>query len=235
MVPEPLSAPRLTVVVMAYDEAASLEAVVRELDAAAARATGGSHEVLVVDDGSRDGTGELADRLAAELPAARVVHHPGNRGLGGVYRTGYAEARGTLVTFFPADGQFPASIVEDFVPRMEGRDLVLGYVERRTDSLRGRLLSLGERLLYRALFGRLPRFQGVMMFRRAILDALPLRSTGRGWGIVMELLVRATRKGLRVESVPTPLRPRAAGRSKVQDSRTVWANLRQALELRRLL
>jgi glycosyltransferase involved in cell wall biosynthesis len=229
-----VSPPRLTVVVMAFDEAASLEAVVRELDEAAARAAP-SHEVLVVDDGSTDGTAALADRLAAERGAVRVVHHPENRGLGGVYRTGYAEARGELVTFFPADGQFPASILEDFVPRMAARDLVLGYVERRTDSARGRVLSGAERALYRVLFGRLPRFQGVMMFRREILGRLPLRSSGRGWGIVMELVVRATRAGLRIESAPTPLLDRRAGRSKVQTARSVWSNLAQALALRRLL
>lgn len=231
------TAPALTVVVMAYDEAGSLEGVVDELRSTLS-SLGIPAEILIVDDGSGDGTSDLAERLAAPAaeggPLIRVTHHGVNQGLGGVYRTGFTAAEGDLVTFFPADGQFPASILEDFVPAMEDRDLVLGYVPRR-DSAVGRVLSSAERLVYRVLLGPLPRFQGVFLARRAKVLALGLRSTGRGWGIVMEMLVRARRAGWRVESRPTPLRARQAGRSKVQNARTVWANLRQVLALRRVL
>ncbi len=224
----------LTVVVMAYNEAASIEATVGEIAASVGRLPGRA-EILIVDDGSNDGTSEIADGLARSVPGVRVIHHRDNGGLGAVYRTGFASAEGDLVTFFPADGQFPASILEDFHPRMEGLDMVLGYLSRRHDSLLGRLLSHGEKLLYRIVFGPLPRFQGVLMFRRALLGPLELRSTGRGWGVLMEFLIRVARSGARIESVPTPLRARRAGFSKVQNSRTVISNLRQVLELRREL
>jgi glycosyltransferase involved in cell wall biosynthesis len=222
----------LTVVVMAYNEAESLEPTVREIAASLAR-VGAPCEILIVDDGSTDGTSAAADRLALEGPGVRVVHHGKNGGLGSVYRTGFTEARGDLVTFFPADGQFPAAIIEDFFPRLAGLDMVLGYLPRRHDSLLGRLLSNGEKLLYRVLFGRLPRFQGVLMFRRSLLQGLDLRSTGRGWGVLMEFLIRAVRRGARTTSVPTELRARKAGVSKVQNSRTIWSNLRQVMVLRR--
>ncbi|HUG55075.1 MAG TPA: glycosyltransferase family 2 protein [Vicinamibacteria bacterium] len=225
--------PLLSVVVMAFDEAANLEPVVLEIRGTLDRLAV-SAEILIVDDGSTDGTAAVADRLAREVREARVVHHPQNRGLGGVYRTGFAEARGELLTFFPADGQFPASILEAFVPAIEGRDLVVGHVARR-DSALGRALSLCERAAYRALIGRLPRFQGVFLVRRARLREMPLRSEGRGWTIVMEMLARAVRAGWRIESLPTPLRPRRSGRSKVQDVRTVWANTREMFALRRRL
>jgi dolichol-phosphate mannosyltransferase len=224
----------LTVVVMAFDEAQNLEPTVHEIAASLARLPVPA-EILVVDDGSRDGTGALADRLATAMSQVRVVHHAVNGGLGAVYRTGFTEARGELVTFFPADGQFPASIIEDFHPRMPGRDMVLGCLPHRHDSVAGRVLSNAEKLLYRILFGRLPAFQGVLMFRRALLSGMELRSTGRGWGVLMEFLIRAVRDGARTESVPTPLRPRRTGVSKVQNSRTVWSNLRQVLALRRQL
>jgi glycosyltransferase involved in cell wall biosynthesis len=222
----------LTVVVMAYNEAESLEPAVREIAASLARLQGPC-EILIVDDGSTDGTTAIADRLAGELSAVRVIVHGVNGGLGAVYRTGFTQARGDLVTFFPADGQFPATIIEDFLPRMAGLDMVLGYLPHRHDSLPGRLLSNGEKLLYRLLFGRLPRFQGVFMFRRRLLEGLHLRSTGRGWGVLMEFLIRCVRRGARTESVPTELRVRRAGVSKVQNSRTIWSNLRQVMILRR--
>jgi glycosyltransferase involved in cell wall biosynthesis len=224
------TSPLLTVVVMAYNEVDSLEAVVREIRASVDR-IGEPAEIVVVDDGSTDGTGERADRLAREMPEVRVIHHGANRGLGGVYRTGFAQAAGQLITFFPADGQFPAAIVEAFVPAMDGHDMVLGYVSRR-DSVFGRILSALERTVYRLLFGPLPRFQGVFMVRRDALARTRLRSEGRGWAIVMELMVRASRAGWRMRSLPTPVRPRASGVSKVHDARTLWSNLAQVLVLR---
>jgi len=227
---DPASAPALTVVVMAFNEASNLEEVVREIRAALDR-LGGRAEILVVDDGSTDGTGAIADGLCASVRDVRVVHHSPNGGLGAVYRTGFAQARGDLVTFFPADGQFPATILESFVPAMEGQDMVLGYVPRG-DSLVGRLLSGAERAAYRVLLGPIPRFHVVFMVRRAALAGITLHSQGRGWAIVMELLARAARAGWRMKSLPTGIRARLSGTSKVQNVRTIWSNLLQVVALR---
>src|SRR6185503_12701778 len=98
------------------------------------------------------------DRLATALAGVRVVHHSPNGGLGAVYRTGFKQAQGDYVTFFPADGQFPATIVGQFVPLMADADLVLGWFDKKGEPLLAKLFSLCERVLYRALFGRVPRF-----------------------------------------------------------------------------
>lgn len=221
---------RLTVVVMAYNEAATLEATVGEIVA-----TGCADDLLIVDDGSSDGTSAIADRLAREKPAVRVLHHGENAGLGAVYRSGFAEAQGELLTFFPADGQFPASIIPDFLARMHGCDLMLGLIDQPGRSAFGRFLSATERLVHRLLVGPMPPFQGIFMVRTAKLRSLPLVSTGRGWTIVMELIVRAKRAGWRIENRVTPFRPRQHGRSKVQNVRTVLSHVRQVLALRRAL
>ena len=122
------------------------------------RGLGVEFELLVVNDGSSDGTAELAERLAMEHDRVRVIHHPINRGLGGGYRTGFDTARGDWLIFFPADGQFPArATLPRFWQSRHGVDLVLGQVAGRTDSMAGRVLSLAERVLYRALFGGFPR------------------------------------------------------------------------------
>lgn len=223
-----------SVVVMAYNEVGSLPGVVRDLDATLA-GFGRPYELIIVDDGSSDGTGAAADRLAAELDRVRVIHHSPNLGLGEVYRRGFDAASGRFVSFFPADGQFPASILETLVPLAEEHDLVLGYITRRPGSWTSRALSSIERLLYRALFGDFPRFQGIFLLRTSLLDELPLKTRGRGWGIVMELVLRAVRGGFRVTSVPTDFRARAEGGSKVKNLRTICSNLGQLVRLRREL
>jgi dolichol-phosphate mannosyltransferase len=192
-------------------------------------------ELLIIDDGSSDGTAATADRLAEPGDRVRVIHHPANQGLGGVYRTAFREARGEFVTFFPADGQFPPSILGLFYPMVESWDMVLGNLPGRRNTPIGALLGRIERLLYRIAVGRMPRLEGVFIFRRSILSELPLKSAGRGWTVVWELILRAERRGYRIAGCPITMLPRTHGVSKVNNVRNVAANLRQLASLRRLL
>jgi glycosyltransferase involved in cell wall biosynthesis len=224
-------APHISVVVMAFNEAASLAKVTAELHGELA-SLGTSYELLIVDDGSSDGTGRIADALAATLAGVRVHHHGVNLGLGAVYRTSFAEARGDLVTFFPADGQFPATIIGRYVAAMDDTDMILGILPDRGGPVTARLLSLAERLLLRALFGHFPRFQGIVMFRRGLLDGTRLVSQGRGWTVLMEFILRQSRAGARIKNLAITIRPRADGASKVNNLRSITSNLRQVLALR---
>jgi glycosyltransferase involved in cell wall biosynthesis len=224
----------VSVIVLAFNEEQSLGAVVREIDSVL-KTVDRKCEILIIDDGSTDNTKVIAEDLAKEVTGVQVIHHPTNQGLGGGYRTGFGEAKGDFVTFFPADGQFPATIIKQFVPLIDKADMVLGYLPHRNSSLLARSLSKAEKVVYRLLLGPLPEFQGVLMFRRRLLDEMELKSTGRGWGVLMELIIRVSRGGYRLVSVPTEMRPRMIGKSKVNNLSTIWANLRQVLELRRYL
>ena len=226
--------PVITVVVMAYNERETLESTCHELLSTLTR-TGVASELLVVDDGSTDGTSEIAEAIAGADARVRVIHHTPNRGLGGVYRTGFSEARGGYVTFFPADGQYPATIISAFLPYVAEYDMVLGFLPRRESSLVAKGLSFAERALYRVVLGPMPRFQGILMFRRALLDRHRLHSEGRGWAVLLEFIIRSSRDGCRIVNVPTDVRPRTHGESKVNNLRTIWSNLRQVLALRDVL
>jgi dolichol-phosphate mannosyltransferase len=220
----------LSVMIMAYNEAATIEAVVREIESHA-RTLCKEYELVIIDDGSTDGTGLIADQLAATMRCVRVIHHPTNLGLGYVKRTGYREARYDWVTFFPADGECPAVILDMMVPLMSEYDMVLGYIPERTDSWKAIFLAKCERLLIRLLFGNIPEFCGIYMFRRELLNRLPLTTEGRGWMIQMELIIRAHRAGCRMISVPTPMRLRTSGTSKVNNLNYIIANLAQLAKL----
>ena len=219
-------------VVMAFNEAESLAEVTSEIRDSLER-LGRPWEMVSVNDGSADATGSIADGLASESSAVRAVHHPVNQGLGAVYRTGFAEVTSEFVTFLPADGQIPASSIAPFVAAMDaGADMVLGTIPDRPVPLYVRMLSSGERLLYRLLFGSFPAFQGMLMFRRSLLDAVELTSTGRGWTVIMELIVRTARRGASLAHVETGLDARRSGESKVTNLRTILSNFRQVLQLR---
>jgi len=224
----------ITVVVMTFNEAESLAAVVQEIHQVL-QAMKRSFEILIVDDGSRDSTPGLARALAQSVEGVRVVTHPENLGLGSVYRTGLREAGQDLVTFFPADGQFPATIISQFAQVIEGHDAVFGTLDNPVSPV-GALLNRAERTFYLLLFGRFPKFQGIVMFRRRILGEISLRSPGgRGWAVLMELILKVSRGPYRFTNASTTLRPRRAGRSKVRNFRTIWVNLRQAVRLRRVV
>jgi glycosyltransferase involved in cell wall biosynthesis len=229
-----LSSLDISVVIMAFNEVNNLKVVFGEIESVL-NSIGKSYEVLIINDGSSDGTEVIAGQLARDKENVRVITHEKNLGLGGVYRTGFSQARGESITFFPADGQFPATIIKRFAPLMEGSEMVLGYLPNRDGSLLAKFLSAGERVLYRLLLGPMPRFQGIVMFRRELLDELELRSVGRGWSVLMELIIRAARGGYRITSEPTEVRPRISGKSKVNNFRTIWANFKQMVALRSYL
>jgi len=226
--------PALSVVILAYNEEANIKAALVEM-LAVLQGLDAPWELLLVNDGSTDDTRTLFDSAAEGRNNVRAIHHVANQGLGGAYRTGFSEALGRAVTFFPADAQFPATIVAEFLPLMSDQDMVLGYVPKRTDALLARILSVAERALYALLFGRIPRFQGIMMFQRRLLGEVRLRSQGRGWGIALEFILRVSRGGYRVRSVPIEIRPRMSGESKVINLRNMYSNLLQVLNLRRTL
>lgn len=224
----------ISVIVMAFNEEANLEISIQEI-VHVLENLGQPYELVIINDGSTDQTGIISNDLSKKYIRVRVVHHLTNQGLGEVYRTGFNQARYDLVTFFPADGQFPASIIENFVPLMDNQDMVLGYLPYRKGSMLSRGLSIAEKILYRILFGELPKYQGVFMFRRTMLNEIHLQSYGRGWAVVFEFIIKAYRGKYRLISVPTEIRPRLSGQSKVNNLHTILVNLRQAVELRRYL
>ena len=217
--------PSAWLVLPTYDEAETLEAIVRavlpELSAAA-----GEHRVLVVDDASPDGTGEIADRLAAELEAVEVLHRPAKEGLAPAYLAGFrmALAAGAeRVLEMDADFSHDPRDVGRLLRAAEEADLVLGSRYVPGGGVEGwgrarRALSRGGSWYARRVLG-LPQRDltgGFKCFRREVLEALDLDAVrANGYGFQIELTYRAVQRGFSVVEVPITFRERRAGRSKM--------------------
>jgi dolichol-phosphate mannosyltransferase len=210
-----------------YNEAENVEAIVEASRAVLARASPDGHRVLVVDDGSPDGTGEIADSLAARHDDVAVVHRPGKGGLGRAYLAGFdAALRGGAGCVIEMDADFshdPADLERLIGAARDGADLALGsrYVPgggvtewnavRRAVSRGGcwyarRVLGVGVRDLT----------GGFKCFRREALEAIDLPSVrSEGYTFQIELTYRALRRGLSVVELPIVFHERREGASKM--------------------
>ena len=219
----------LSIVVPAYNEVDNLRPVLSELIETLDSA-GADFEVVVVDDGSSDGTSELADRLAREDSRIRVVHHGVNKGHGVALSTGFAACRGDWITSVPGDGQIDPNDFPVFFAELDGADFVGSYYVDRDDGLKRKVLTKGLRVLLRLLFGPIPRLEGTRFFRRELLDTVRLSS---GTSLAnLELAIRVHRAGYRLRSVPSHCRARLSGESKVANSNTIAKFLWDIFRLR---
>lgn len=219
-------APAVWVIVPTYNEAGSIERMLRATAQQLALAAPGRHRILVVDDGSPDGTGAIAERLGEELGVVEVLHRAAKGGLGQAYLAGFAHALAggaDLVCEMDADLSHDPQYLPALLAAADGADLVLGsrYVAGGgvTDwgPLR-RLISRGGCVYARLVLG-LPQHDltgGFKVIRREVLEAIELESVrSQGYVFQIEITYRAVLAGYRVTEVPIVFRDRTEGTSKM--------------------
>ena len=219
----------VSVLVPAKDEAGNLPLFI-ELCAEMLRDQTARYEVIVIDDGSTDGSWNLLQTLADQYPFLRPVRHRAQRGIAEALRTGYLHARGDVLVFYPADLQFkPEDIPRLVAPILvDESDMVTGYKQGQYEKA---FVSGIYNRLSRSLFDVPVRdLNNVKAYRREIMAALPMRPDFHRYMIVL-----AAAQGYTVSEVPIPLYPRHAGHSKfgwsripigVLDMLAVWFELR---------
>ncbi|MHB8383866.1 MAG: glycosyltransferase family 2 protein [Candidatus Binataceae bacterium] len=220
----------LSVFLPSHNEEANVERVVRGYLAELPKVAD-DYEVIVVNDGSRDRTGEIAGRLAAENPHVKVVNHEVNRGYGGAVISGIRAAAMPYVMLSDGDGQFDPRDVEKLAAFMPEYDVVVGRRAHRADHIMRRINGKSWTLLVRVVLGvTISDLDcGFKMFKREFLDAMDLRAHGAM--ISTELMARLMGRGARIKEVNVRHLPRVAGAQSGANLRVVTRAFRELFVL----
>ena len=209
--PAPVRLPEISVFLPAFNECENLQ---RMVDACrqVLPALSDRFEIVIVDDGSRDGTGRLAEELAAQDANVRAIHHVRNLGYGAAVRSGLSACRYQAIFFTDGDCQFDVGELRLLIPHLAAADIVTGYRRQRNDPLLRRLYSRGWTWLIRCVTGVRVRDLNCAfkLFRRSAIEGLALRADGAM--INAEVFALAVRRGSTIHEVPVSHYPRVHGR-----------------------
>ncbi len=200
----------LSIVIPAFNEEPNIAAAVKRVHDVLQKMDL-DYEIIVVNDGSRDRTGQVAKSLIGQIPHLKVVEHFPNRGYGGALKAGFAKATKDLIAFIPSDNQFDFDEIHLLLSHLNGAAIVSGYRANRQDPFLRKLNGFGWNMVVRLLFGYLARDIdcGFKLFRREVLNHVTLYSDGAM--IDTEFLAGARARGYKIAEVPVTHLPRVAG------------------------
>ena len=226
--------PGLSVFLPSHNEEGNVERVVRSWTAELPRVAE-DFEVIVVDDGSKDRTGEIAERLAKEDSHVKVVRHPVNRGYGGAVISGIRAATLPYVLLCDGDGQFDPADIERLTPFVPEYDVVAGRRVRRADHLMRRINGKAWTTLVRVLLGiTISDIDcGFKLFKREKLDGMELRAHGAM--ISTELVARLAGRNAKVKEVDVGHLPRLTGEQSGANLKVVARAFKELMALYREL
>lgn len=191
------------------------------------------YEIIIVNDGSRDRTGEIADSLAQNDGHIRVVHHPVNRGYGGALQSGFRAATKEWVFYSDGDGQFDLAELPRLLALSETYDIVSGYRLNRSEGWRRKLNAWGWGEVVRLMLGLKLRDIdcAFKLYRRSLFDHIEMRSMGAL--IDAEILTRAQRAGYTIGQCGVHHYPRRAGASTGANMKVILRAFKELFKLRR--
>jgi dolichol-phosphate mannosyltransferase len=171
-------------------------------------------EIILVDDGSNDATGSIADAIAAVNSRIRVIHHAKPMGIGYCFREGASCATKEAVTFLPGDGENDPVEIIKHLPLLEHVDMVVPYVVNKDARSKARqaLSGLYLRIINVSFSANFKYANGNVLYNRRIFDAV--KSKSNSFFFTTEYLMRATRAGFTFSQVPILIRKRLQGESK---------------------
>ncbi len=221
----------LTIFFPCYNEEANVERTTQAALCAGQRLTD-DLEVIIVNDGSKDRTGEIAERLSLLNPVVRAVHNNPNLGYGGALQRGFREARKEWVFYTDGDGQFDFEEIDLLLPLMEKYDIISAYRLDRKDPFMRKFNAFGWTALVNLAFGL-----GIKdidcafkLFPRTLFEEIEMKSMGAL--IDAEILARAKRRGYSIGQVGVHHYPRTAGEQTGANLSVILRAFRELFKLR---
>ena len=190
-------------------------------------------EILIIDDGSPDKSGEIADQLAREYPEVRVVHHEHNLGYGVALRTGFANARHEWIAFTDGDDEYDVFDVAKLVRLKDFYDLIITFRYVKLYSGKRQFISWVYNWVLRHLFRTRYRdiSTGLRLVRKSLIDQIELRAESPFIGA--ELAIKTMLRGYRVGEVGIQTFPREFGRGASTSIRNITATIRDMIKMYR--
>ena len=216
--------PELSVFFPAYNEEKEIEKTVNKAKKVLAKIAK-KWEILIVNDGSKDRTLQVAKKLASKDKRIKVVNHKVNRGYGAAFKSGFYNAKYKWITFTDADGQFDFSEITKFIKKQEetDADLVIGYYKKRQVSKSKILTSKMWELVVYVLFGLHVKDIdcGFKLVSKEVVDSLSKLESERGAFISSEFLIKAKKRGYKIVEIPVRHYPRTTGAGTGRDIRVI--------------
>lgn len=196
----------------AYNDASTIPLLVEDAVKTLKKITD-NYEVIIVDDGSKDNTAQVADRLSRKYKKVRAIHHDKNNGYGAALKTGIRNSRKDFIFYTDGDGQYDAKELEKLVDNLNGADMVNGYKLKRSDKV------------YRIILGKMYNWMSKLLFniklkdidcdfrlmKRSIFNKISLESNS---GVIcVEMMRKIQKAGFKIVEVPVHHYPRVSGQS----------------------
>ena len=223
--------PSISVFFPCHNEAAVIESLVdKALNVT--KTLSSDYEIIIVDDGSTDDTGAIADDIAARIDAVKVVHHETNLGYGAALQSGFKSASKELVFYTDGDGQFDIAELPPLIPLTRKYDIVSCYRKKRTEGTLRKLNAWCWGKLVCFVFGMKLRDIdcAFKLYKREIFDRIKMKSTGAL--IDAEILARALRRGYTVTQTGISHYPRLTGKSSGANFAVIMRAFKELLKLR---
>ena len=225
--------PAFSFVVPCYNEAPNLGGTVAEIETSAREAGLRSYEIVLVDDGSSDGTARVIRELAESKSYVLSVINPQNLGLGGAYKAGVAAASGVHVMMVPGDNAHPAHGITPIITAVDSSDMVIPYVTNpEVRSFMRRLTSRGFVVIMNLLFGlKVPYYNGLVVHRLDLLREIEIETDS--FAYQAEAVVKLLKRGAKFQTVGVEINTREHGNTKAFRVSNVINVLRALLDLKR--
>ncbi|MGH8095358.1 MAG: glycosyltransferase family 2 protein [Chthoniobacterales bacterium] len=227
---QPASPISLSVIFPAFNEEANIRYTVEAARAVLPKLAR-TWEIILVNDGSRDGTTPICDELAGQYAEVRAIHHTDNRGYGAALKSGILAARYDYIFFTDSDGQFDLQELEHLIEWASHFDIVTGYRAKRQDPPHRLINAWGWKTLVRMLLGVKVRDIdcAFKVFQRSVFDRVQIRSVGAM--VNTEILAQANAFGMRIHEIKVSHYPRRAGKPSGANLRVIAKAFRELFRL----